>query len=70
MEKLWPDKYRPLNLRELSYNEGLTEMLTRVAERQDFPHMLLYGPSGAGKKTRVMCFLNELFGPNVYKLRV
>lgn len=31
--------------------------------------MLFYGPSGAGKKTRIMCTLRALFGPGVEKVR-
>lgn len=35
----------------------------------DFPHMLFYGPSGAGKKTRITCTLRQLFGGGVEKVR-
>lgn len=34
----------------------------------DFPHMLFYGPSGAGKKTRIACTLRQLFGSGVEKV--
>jgi len=31
--------------------------------------MLFYGPSGAGKKTRITCVLRQLFGAGVEKVR-
>jgi hypothetical protein len=32
--------------------------------------MLFYGPSGAGKKTRIMCLLREIFGASVERVKM
>lgn len=68
---LWVDKHRPKQLKDLDYHENLRDQLGRMVQGSgDFPHTLIYGPSGAGKKTRIMALLRELHGPSVERLRV
>ncbi|XP_014664607.1 PREDICTED: replication factor C subunit 3-like [Priapulus caudatus] len=67
---LWVDKYRPTQLGKLDYHKGQAEHLKKLVNGGDFPHLLIYGPSGAGKKTRIMCLLRELYGAGVEKLRI
>ncbi|KAJ3283855.1 Replication factor C (RF-C) subunit, partial [Blyttiomyces sp. JEL0837] len=67
---LWVDKHRPTSLDKLDYHKGLTQQLKKMASCADFPHMLFYGPPGAGKKTRIMAVLKEIFGNGVEKLKI
>lgn len=67
---LWVDRHRPKALDKLHYHENLSANLQSLAKSSDFPHLLLFGPSGAGKKTRVVACLRELYGPGVEKIRV
>lgn len=43
-------KYRPRTLNDLHYHPELSSRLKSLASSGDFPHILFYGPSGAGKK--------------------
>jgi len=67
---LWVDKHRPKKLARLDYHVDQAEHLGRLVKGGDFPHLLVYGPPGAGKKTRVMCLLREMYGAGVERLRI
>src|SRR5690349_6258195 len=66
---LWVDKYRPRELSSVDYHIAQANDLKRLCEQQDFPHLMFFGPSGAGKKTRIMCILRELYGASAERLR-
>eukprot|EP01084_Bolivina_argentea_P019170 35651_1 len=66
---LWVDKYRPKRLDQLTYHANLTEMLRKMVLSGNFPHLLFYGPPGAGKKTRILALLQEVFGKGATKIK-
>lgn len=66
---LWVDKYRPTSLDKLDFLKDQATQLSRLAQTGDLPHLLFYGPSGAGKKTRIMALLRAIFGAGVEKVR-
>ncbi|XP_075215185.1 replication factor C subunit RfC38 isoform X2 [Lycorma delicatula] len=67
---LWVDKYRPNALHKLDFHKTQAQHLKNLVQQGDFPHLLFYGPSGAGKKTRIMALLRELYGSGVERLRM
>lgn len=67
---LWVDKYRPSQLKRLQYHTELAKRLTNLGKTQNITHMLFYGPSGSGKKTRVMALLREMYGSSVNKTKL
>jgi len=68
--RLWCDQYRPSTLVELTQHPELNERLKCIAKFPDFPNLLVQGPAGAGKMTRVYCLLREIFGNGIYKTNV
>jgi len=67
---LWCDKYRPKTFDELDYQLEQAALLQTIVASGDFPHFLIFGPSGAGKKTRITCLLHELYGSGSQSLRI
>lgn len=67
---LWVDKYRPNNLGKMDFQKTQAMHLKNLVQHEDFPHLLFYGPSGVGKKTRIMALLRKLYGPGVERLRM
>lgn len=68
---MWVDKYRPRNLTCFApVNDDLAMSLKRISSTDDFPHILLYGPAGSGKRTLVHAMVREVFGPESDKVRV
>jgi len=67
---LWVDKYRPNQLTKLDYHKAQAAQLQKLVKEGDFPHLLVYGPSGAGKKTRIGAVLRELYGSGSERLRL
>mmetsp|Transcript_2734 Transcript_2734/g.8274 ORF Transcript_2734/g.8274 Transcript_2734/m.8274 type:complete len:352 (-) Transcript_2734:2113-3168(-) len=67
---LWVDKYRPTALDQMDYHKELSTRLADLASDGDIPHLLFYGPSGAGKKTRIAALLKALFGPGAEKQKL
>lgn len=67
---LWVDKHRPNTLSKLSIHNDITERLVQLAKSDEIPHLLVFGPPGAGKKTRVLCLLREIFGSGAEKVKI
>lgn len=66
---LWVDAYAPQNLDDCLCHQSASAELKRLAISKDIPHMIVYGPSGAGKQTRVRALLRALFGDGAGKLK-
>ena len=64
------DKYRPTSLSKCDFNRLQCQRLKRLISSGNFPHLLLFGPSGSGKKTRAYAILREVFGSGVERLRL
>ena len=66
-------QHRPKTLDKLVLHAELGQQLKELVgggNGGSCPHLLFYGPPGAGKKTLLLATLREIFGPGVEKLKV
>ena len=66
---LFVDAHRPSRLDKMDFHPEVSSRLIRLSQSNEFPHLLIYGPSGVGKKTRILALLRELYGNGVNKVR-
>lgn len=64
------DKYKPTSLAALDYHQHLAQQLKNLIGAGDFPNLFIFGPSGAGKRTRIDLLLKEIYGPGVEKIHI
>lgn len=67
---LFCDKYKPTSLSSLDYHQKQAEKLKNLIGAGDFPNLFIYGPSGAGKRTRIDLLLKEIYGQGVEKIHI
>lgn len=62
------DKYSPKKYEDVLFNNKILEQLESMAQDDEIPHIILYGPHGSGKHTISKLFLNSLFDESVNTL--
>lgn len=70
--ELFIDKYRPKKFSELTFHPNVNKKFLSFAQdfKQMNQHLLIHGPEGSGKYTRVMAMLHELYGLQVYNIKM
>lgn len=63
------DKYRPTTLKDAYFNIDVLNLLEIMSQDDAIPHIIFYGPEGAGKRTTVKMFLEMLYDKNVHKTK-
>ena len=59
----WVEKYRPSRLDGVvSHGHIITALSNLIRERNTFPHVIFYGPSGTGKTTTILACAREIYG--------
>lgn len=63
---LWVEKYRSQTLDEYIGNNELKNIISTWIEKNDIPHLLLYGKAGTGKTTLAKLIVNNIDCDHLY----
>lgn len=59
------DKYAPQSLNELVFHKDIIERMIKMSKDDAIPHLIFYGPDGAGKKTIVRLLLENIYDKSI-----
>lgn len=59
------DKYSPKTIYDLEFHTDIVKKLYQISSNDALPHIILYGPDGAGKETIARMFLEKIYDPSV-----
>ena len=66
---LFIDKYIPTSFDDIKYSSDSNTKLISLAKIDNFPHIIIKGHKGTGKKTCALLFLREKYGADVYNFK-
>ena len=56
----WVDKYRPVKLDHIIYQDSIKKVLKDTLKSGELPNLLFYGPPGTGKTLLARALANEV----------
>lgn len=63
------DKYHPTRFSDMTLHSEINARLEKMIQNGLFLNMLFYGPTGAGKRTRIIAILRSIYGKEVMETR-
>lgn len=63
---LWEEKYRPVKIEDFITDDHLRDKLMEYIDKNDIPHLLLYGEAGSGKNSLVNVLVKSINCDHLY----